>query len=116
MKRPGIGDKVTPDPQAGELDEIKAQLSAIMVEAGSSDPWTSRARPAFLYVIYALLLLCVPMGVLSAFKPDTAQAIAAGAKMWLEALPEGLYQLFAIGYLGYSGARSFDKWRSGRNG
>ena len=37
-------------------------MSAIVAEANSSDPWTSRARPSFLYLIYVLLLFAVPMG------------------------------------------------------
>ena len=57
-----IIDKVIPDKAARErakleliklegsqeLDALKAQLSAIVAEAGSTDPWTSRARPSFL--------------------------------------------------------------------
>jgi hypothetical protein len=38
--------------QAGELDTLKTNLSAILAEANSADPWTSRARPSFLYVMY----------------------------------------------------------------
>ena len=29
----------------------------------------------------------------------------------LNAVPESLWWLFGAGYLGYTGARSFDKWR-----
>ena len=29
----------------------------------------------------------------------------------LGAVPESLWWLFGVGYLGYTGARSFDKWR-----
>ena len=61
-----IIDKIIPDKAARErakieliklegtqeLEAIKAQLSAIVAEAGSPDPWTSRARPSFLYVMY----------------------------------------------------------------
>ena len=61
----GIGgkliDKMFPDPeqkakaqlelvqmqQAGELEELKTELSAIISESQSADPWTSRARPCF---------------------------------------------------------------------
>ena len=39
-----------------ELAEINARLSAIVAEANSQDPWTSRARPSFLYVVYLMLL------------------------------------------------------------
>jgi hypothetical protein len=65
-----IIDKVIPDKDAREraklelvrlegaqeLETIRTRLSAILAEAQSPDPWTSRARPGFLYVMYALLL------------------------------------------------------------
>ena len=59
---------------------IEAQLQAIVAEANSADPWTSRARPSFLYVMYILLLTALPMGLLSAFHPAAAKDIAAGMK------------------------------------
>jgi hypothetical protein len=31
-------------------------MAAVLAEAESPDPWTSRARPSFLYVMYVLLL------------------------------------------------------------
>jgi len=123
----GIGgkliDKFFPDPenaararaellrmqQAGELKELEVRMSAILAEAKSADPWTSRARPSFMYVIYIMILASIPMGILSAFRPDTALAIAAGMKAWLAAIPDGLWATFGIGYTGYSVARSMDK-------
>lgn len=92
-----------------ELAEINARLSAIVAEANSHDPWTSRARPSFLYVIYVLLLFALPMGMIAAFRPDTAQAIAAGMNAYLGGLPEPLYALFGTGYLGYTAARQWGK-------
>jgi hypothetical protein len=116
-------DKVFPDPvqaaiakaelvklqQDGELKELEIRMSAIIAEAQSKDPWTSRARPSFLYVMYALILAAIPMGVLHAYNPELAVSIAAGLKAWLEALPEELWWLFGAGYLGYTGARTIDK-------
>ncbi len=95
--------------QMGELEELKTRLSAILAEAQSTDPWTSRARPGFLYVIYILLLASLPMGIVSAVNNDVALAIALGFKAWLTAIPEPLYALFGAGYLGYAGFRSWDK-------
>ena len=71
-------DKIIPDPQARdrakleliklqgdqEMAAIGAQMQAIVVEAQSTDPWTSRARPSFLYVMYALILWAIPMVLL----------------------------------------------------
>lgn len=92
-----------------ELKAIEARLAAIVAEANSKDPWTSRARPSFLYVIYVLLLTALPMGVLAAFSPGTAKDIASGMNAYLAGLPEPLYALFGTGYLGYTAARQWGK-------
>jgi hypothetical protein len=73
------------------------------------DRWAMRARPAFLYVIYALLLWSVPMGLIAGARPDVAAAITAGMRAYLNALPEPLYALFGTGYLGYTAARAWGK-------
>jgi len=120
-----IIDKIIPDKEAREraklelirlegqqeLQVLEAQLSAIVAEARSADPWTSRARPSFLYVMYAMLLCAIPMGVLSAFAPERANAIAQGMNAYLAGLPEPLYALFGTGYLGYTAARQWGKVR-----
>lgn len=97
--------------QDGTLKELQISLSAIMAEAQSPDPWTSRARPTFMYVIYIMILLSLPMGILSAIRPDMAIQIANGMQAWLAAVPDSLWTLFGVGYLGYTGARTFEKGR-----
>lgn len=92
-----------------ELQQVQTQLSAIIAEANSQDPWTSRARPSFLYVMYAMILWALPMGVLAAFRPEAARDIAAGMNAYLNGLPEPLYALFGTGYLGYTAARQWGK-------
>src|SRR5574337_618573 len=82
--------------QNGELEELKTRLSAIMAEAHSPDPWTSRARPAFMYVIYIMLLMAIPMGFLSAYDPAIANNVATGFKAWLAAIPDSLYTLYVF--------------------
>lgn len=118
-----IIDKIIPDREARarakialvelegthEMQQIEARLSAIVAEANSSDPWTSRARPSFLYVMYILLLTALPMGLLSALSPTTAKDIASGMNDYLAGLPEPLYALFGTGYLGYTAARQWGK-------
>lgn len=120
-----IIDKVIPDKAAREkaklellqlqgtqeMQLIEARLSAIVAEAQSRDPWTSRARPSFLYVMYALILVSVPMGLIAAFSPDRAAAIGTGMTRYLASLPDSLYALFATGYLGYTAARQWGKVR-----
>ena len=119
----GIIDKIIPDPKARdeaklkllalqgsqEMEQVKTQISAIMAEAQSTDPWTSRARPSFLYVMYALLLWAIPMGLIAAAQPQMAKDIAAGMNAYLNGIPEPLYALFGTGYLGYTVARSWGK-------
>jgi len=95
--------------QEGAFKETELQLSAIVAEAQSTDPWTSRARPSFLYVIYVMILAGIPIGILSVFYPLAATQIATGMQAWLSAIPESLYTLFGVGYLGYSGSRMWEK-------
>jgi hypothetical protein len=120
-----IIDKIIPDKEARakaklelltlqgtqEMQMIETQLQAIIAEANSKDPWTSRARPSFLYVMYVLLLTALPMGVLSAFNPAAARDIGAGMNAYLAGLPDSLYALFGTGYLGYTAARQWGKVR-----
>lgn len=118
-------DKIIPDPEARdraklellklegsqEMEALKVQLSAIVAEAQSTDPWTSRARPSFLYVMYALLLWAIPMGLIAAAEPRMAESIARGMNAYLAGIPEPLYALFGTGYLGYTAARQWGKAR-----
>ena len=92
-----------------EMEATRTQISAIMAEAQSADPWTSRARPSFLYVMYALLLWAIPMGLIAAAQPAMAQDIARGMNAYLAGIPEPLYALFGTGYLGYTVAREWGK-------
>lgn len=118
-----IIDKIIPDKEARakaklellelqgtqEMDLINSRLSAIVAEANSRDPWTSRARPSFLYVMYTIMLFSLPMGILSAFNPSAAANIGDGITGYLRGLPEELYALFGTGYLGYTAARQWGK-------
>jgi hypothetical protein len=119
----GLLDKIIPDPAQREtaklnllraenqqtLEEIKTRMTAILLEAQSADPWTSRARPAFLYVVYVMLLSAIPMGIIHAHDHKIAQNITAGFQAWLMAIPESIIQLFGIVMLGYIGGRSWEK-------
>ena len=94
-----------------DMERTKAQMAAVLAEAQSVDPWTSRARPSFLYVMYVLLLWAIPMGLIAAARPDMAEAIAKGMNAYLNGIPEPLYALFGTGYLGYTVAREWGKGR-----
>src|SRR6187551_2763170 len=94
-------DKIIPDPEARdrakleliklqgdqELATIGAQMQAIVAEAQSNDPWTSRARPSFLYMMYALILWAIPMGLIAAVRPEMAKGIADGMTAYLRGIP-----------------------------
>ena len=119
----GLIDKIIPDPRARdaaklellkmqgsqEMETLRTQLSAIIAEADSNDPWTSRARPSFLYVMYAMILWAIPMGLIAAVQPKMAQNVAVGMTAYLAAIPESMWALFGTGYLGYTAARSWGK-------
>ena len=118
-------DKIIPDPEARdrakleliklqgdqEMQAIGAQMQAIVAEAQSPDAWTSRARPSILYVMYALILWAIPMGLIAAVDPKLALGIGNGMASYLRGLPEELYMLFGTGYLGYTAARTWGKAR-----
>jgi hypothetical protein len=118
-------DRLIPDPQAREqaklalmqaenqqlLEELKLQLSVILAEAQSPDPWTSRARPTFLYLIYSIIATEVVGAIVGIWFPDEVFQAAKNLKDLLSAIPSDLWWLFGAGYLGYTGARSFEKAR-----
>ncbi len=121
----GLLDRIIPDEKAREaaklevmkadnqqaLSEIQESLSAILTEGGSADAWTSRARPTFLYVMYSMFGLCMVGGIIGIWYPAETHQAAENINSLLRAIPNDLYNLFGIGYLGYAGARSFEKWK-----
>jgi Holin of 3TMs, for gene-transfer release len=116
-------DKIIPDPRARDaaklellklqgsqdMEAIRTQMTAIIAEAQSADPWTSRARPSFLYVMYAMILWAIPMGLIAAARPEMAKGIADGMNAYLAGIPEPMWALFGTGYLGYTAARTWGK-------
>lgn len=97
--------------QEGQLEEVELSLSAIISDSKSADPWTSRARPTFLYVVYILLLWSLPMGVLFVFNPEAAGRFTEGFSAWLAAIPEPVLTLFGVVMTGYVAGRSWEKVR-----
>jgi len=76
--------------------------------------WAARAIAAFHAhhadrVVAETILAAIPMGVLWSFAPATAAGIATGLQKWLAAIPDPVWQLFTVGYLGYTGGRSWEK-------
>jgi len=123
--------KVIPDPQAKaeaqrkllemeqsrELEAEKQRYSAIVTEAGSQDPWTSRARPSFMYVFYALLIfLVIVLPLIGLAEPTAMTAVLGNIKLGFAAIPEEMWWTFTAGYLGYTTARSYEKKSGVSNG
>jgi hypothetical protein len=96
--------------QNGELQELQTRMSAILAEANSADPWTSRARPSFMYVFYfVIIMLTFVAPLIGIFSPDAMSQFYTNVAYGFEAIPEELWWTFTVGYLGYSGARTFEK-------
>lgn len=88
----------------------KGRMGVIIAEAQSTDPWTSRARPSFMYVFYfvlIVLIICAPfMGI---FYPDKMQLFYVNVDRGFKAIPDALWATFSVGYLGYVAARQYGK-------
>ena len=119
-----IIDKLFPDPvqrdaaklellkqeQLGNFDEMQLQLSAILAEANSSDPWTSRARPSFLYLFYLVIIFLVMIApIIGVFFNNEMQIFYTNVDLGFKAIPEPLWWTFTTGYLGYTAARQYGK-------
>ena len=99
--------------QAGEFKELDARYSAILAEATSSDPYTSRARPAFMYLFYfVLLMLVIVAPFVGVFFPAQMTTFYANVGAGFADIPEAMWWTFSAGYLGYTTARTIEK-RSG---
>lgn len=96
--------------QAGELKDLEARYAAITAEANSADPYTSRARPSFLYVFYLLLIALVIIGPLvGVFFPDHMEQFFVNVQRGFAAIPEPMWWTFTTGFLGYGGYRTLEK-------
>jgi len=119
-----IIDKVIPDPQErerqklavlkmqqeGEFKGDELRYSAIVAEANSTDPYTSRARPSFMYVFYAMIVfLIIVMPLIGLLNPLAMTSVLANVKLGFAAIPEAMWWTFSAGYLGYTGARTMEK-------
>ena len=97
----------------GNLEELKIIMAPFLAEAQSSDKYTSRARPSFFYVMYALILWCIPFGIVFAFNPAFAQQTVEGMTFYFKSIPTELWGVFGAGFVVYTGARSYWDKRNG---
>lgn len=95
--------------QNGKLQELQLQMSAIVAEANSSDPWTSRARPSFMYLFYAIVMFMVMLApMIGVFYPDKMDLFFMNVSKGFNAIPEPMWWTFTAGFLGYSGSKSLE--------
>lgn len=107
-----IINRFIPDPKdaaEAQLALLKLHMAIPMAEASSQDGWTSRARPTFMYVMYIMILSCIPMGILFALDPISADAVAKGMQMWLAAIPKILWETFGVCFSVYTVSRTHEK-------
>ena len=93
------------------MGTLRTLWSTIAAEARSADPWTSRARASFLYVICTMILWSIPMGLIVAIEPKMATNVADGMNIYFAAIPESMWALFGTGNLGYTAERSWARAR-----
>lgn len=81
------------------------------IEAQSSDKYTSRARPTFLYVMYFLFcfipFFCGLLGII--FNLDIARNFISLFKEGISSLPDYLWYSFSACFIGYTVGRSGEK-------
>lgn len=95
--------------QQGEFKGEELRYQAITAEANSQDPFTSRARPSFMYVMYILFLSSIPMAILYSVDEVMFGKIIVGFQMWLNAIPSNMYDVFMWCFLGYAALRTSEK-------
>lgn len=116
-------DKLIPDPAAnaaaqlelmrldqnGQLQELQTRMSAILAEANSQDPWTSRARPSFMYLFYIIISFMVMAApLLGIWFPEKMDLFFLNVSKGFNSIPVELWYTFSAGFLGYSGSKSFE--------
>lgn len=76
--------------------EVEAASTNIRADAASGDKYTSRARPSFIYIMLVIMVCNYILFPLTG-KPPLA-------------FPDALFWLFGSCMLGYTGARSWEKY------
>ena len=95
--------------QEGRLAQTKLELSVMLAEAKSKDKWTSRARPAFLYVVYLIFILCIFGSIIGIWRPDEVMQAAANMEALFNAIPDQIIWLFGSVMMGYNTLRTVEK-------
>ena len=91
-----------------ENKALEIASSNIRAEMATGDKYTARARPTFLYIFYCVVIFNY------IFLP-IAQMVGGYGVQNLKLLeyPDWFYECFLAGFLGYTGVRTFEKYRKG---
>lgn len=98
-----------------KVQELEAQIeqarnNILIAEASSVDKWTSRARPAFMYVFYLVLVILILLApFVGIFFPLAMGQFYTNVAAGFKAVPEAMWWTFTTGYLGYTAARQYGK-------
>lgn len=93
-----------------ESEVEKGRTSVLVAEASSSDKWTSRARPSFMYVFYFVILcLTILAPFIGVFYPVQMLQFYTNVAAGFKAIPDIMWETFGVGYLGYTAARQYGK-------
>jgi hypothetical protein len=88
----------------------QSRISVMIAEASSSDKWTSRARPGFMYLFYSVVAMLVILApFVGIFYPEQMKQFYINVAEGFKAIPDIMWQTFGVGFIGYSAARSYDK-------
>lgn len=123
-------DRLVPDPaanaaaqlelmkldQSGQLTDLQIRMSAILAEANSADPWTSRARPTFMYLFYVVIMFMVMvMPFVGLWFPEKMELFYLYVGKGFAAIPDTLWGTFTVGFLGYSASKTVENVKGVRN-
>jgi hypothetical protein len=64
--------------------------------------------------MYLVIVSTFVGGIVGIWHPEEVTTAAQNIANLLAAIPETLWWMFGTGYLGYTGARSFDKMKLGK--
>jgi hypothetical protein len=95
--------------KSGELLKLASKYKVAIAEASSKDKWTSRGRPAIIYVTLLFIMLSVPFGVLNAASHEVALRVADGMKLWFGIIPPILYECIGAIIIIYNICRTSEK-------
>lgn len=102
--------------QQGELSKLQLQMSAILAEANSSDPWTSRARPSFMYLFYAIMAFMVIVApIIGVVYPEKMELFFINVGKGFTAIPEAMWWTFSACFTGYSVSKTVENVSGVRN-